>query len=87
MTRSDALYLLKLYARRVCPRAGIDDPVLSGIYDRFPTDGSEAKAMRWLGFMQGALYARGVFTLDEVKDHSRMLAHNERAELERTLCS
>lgn len=29
------------------------------------------KAMRWLGFIQGVLCARGVFTLEELRAHSR----------------
>ena len=37
---------------------------------------AERKAMRWLGFMQGALYVlkklKGLgFTLDELKEHSK----------------
>lgn len=29
------------------------------------------KRMRWLGFVQGVLYAIGDFSVDELKDHSR----------------
>lgn len=29
------------------------------------------KAMRWLGFVQGVLVARGFYTLAEVREHSR----------------
>jgi hypothetical protein len=29
------------------------------------------KAHRWLGFIQGVLWLSGVFTLDELKEHSR----------------
>lgn len=29
------------------------------------------KAHRWLGFIQGVLWMSGVFTLDELKEHSR----------------
>ena len=42
-----------------------------GMPDRWPEDGSERKAMRWLGYMQGVAVACGLFTLDEVKEHSR----------------
>ncbi len=28
------------------------------------------KAMRWLGFMQGVLWARGVYTLNELRKHN-----------------
>ncbi len=45
--------------------------VLNKIDERFPADGSENKAMRWLGFCQGILVERGIFTLEEVKIHSR----------------
>ena len=29
------------------------------------------KRMRWLGFVQGVLYAIGMFSVDELKNHSR----------------
>lgn len=29
------------------------------------------KVMRWYGFLQGVLWVQGIFTLDELKDHSR----------------
>jgi hypothetical protein len=29
------------------------------------------KCMRWLGFIQGVLWSTSVFTLEELKDHSR----------------
>src|SRR4030095_7725392 len=29
------------------------------------------KFMRWLGFMQGVLYAEGIFTIDQMKEHNR----------------
>ncbi len=29
------------------------------------------KAMRWLGFLQGVLWARGFYSLDDIKNHSR----------------
>ena len=38
---------------------------------RFPENGSERKAMRWLGFMQGALWMVGAFSMAELKEHSR----------------
>lgn len=66
MTRTDALEMILEYSRYAL---GVDD-VLFGIAHRFPSDGSEAKSMRWLGFCQGVLCARGVFTLDDLKQHS-----------------
>ena len=29
------------------------------------------KAMRWLGFIQGVLFAKGVYTVDEMREHNR----------------
>lgn len=29
------------------------------------------KSFRWLGFIQGVLWANGIFTLDDLKEHSR----------------
>ena len=29
------------------------------------------KFMRWLGFLQGALYAEGIYTIEQMKDHNR----------------
>lgn len=29
------------------------------------------KIMRWYGFIQGALWVLGYYTIDEIKDHSR----------------
>lgn len=36
-----------------------------------PTFTDNTKVMRWLGFLQGVLWARGFFTLEELKGHSR----------------
>lgn len=38
---------------------------------QFVDDGRIDKAMRWLGFLQGVLWARGLFSLDDLKNHSR----------------
>jgi hypothetical protein len=39
------------------------------------------KAHRWLGFIQGVLWMTGVFTLDELKEHSRQCSDEpEKAE-------
>ena len=80
MTRDEALDLLGEYseiaehllpASRGCHHESAMLGHLAGMRDRFPADGSERKAMRWVGYMQGALVTTGVFTLDEVKEHSR----------------
>ena len=37
----------------------------------FVAEGKTEKAFRWLGFIQGVLWARGYYTLDQLKDHNR----------------
>ncbi len=76
MTRDEALSLLREYSEEATIPDAFDwqDQIYDdamGMPARFPTDGSKAKAMRWLGYMQGVLVALGVYTLDEVKEHSR----------------
>jgi hypothetical protein len=82
MTRDDALALVEEYADvalSMVTHAGQYVTLskrrawtgLIGMRERFPANGSERKAMRWLGFCQGVMVASGVFSLDEVKEHSR----------------
>lgn len=76
MTRNEALYLLHDYCLLLWRNAKISAlrPVLADarrMSSRFPSTGSKAKAMRWLGYMQGVLVATRVFTLDEVKRHAK----------------
>ena len=63
MTRYTALRLLAEYEQHI--------PALAGMRARFPGGGSEAKAMRWLGYAQGIAVGCGAYSLDEVKAHSR----------------
>lgn len=47
---------------------------LHGMIDEmreFVRDGRMDKAFRWLGFMQGALWCQGIYTLEELKNHNR----------------
>ena len=37
----------------------------------FCDNGEEGKANRWLGFIQGVLYANGEMTISEQRDHNR----------------
>jgi hypothetical protein len=67
MTKQEVLAMIEAYETHACP---VEEDALHGIRARFPQDGSEAKAMRWLGFCQGVLHERGIFTLDELKQHS-----------------
>jgi len=79
MTKDTALRLLGEYcaiiedrwesAESAFARLALVDT--EGMAERFPKDGSEAKAMRWLGYAQGVLVATGLYSLGEVKEHSR----------------
>lgn len=61
-----------LYSSLFSPAVYLDPlNTLLGMGGRFPEDGDEAKAMRWLGFAQGVLYARKIFSLEDVKNHTR----------------
>lgn len=37
----------------------------------FAEEGRTEKAFRWLGFIQGVLWAEGVYSIDELKDHNK----------------
>jgi hypothetical protein len=37
----------------------------------FIKEGRKEKANRWLGFVQGALWANDIYTIEEMKDHNR----------------
>ena len=80
MTKEQALDLLFVYqcdfkdGEEDILAEGLDQTILTELSDRFPDDGSENKAMRWLGFAQGAAWALGFYSLDELKEHSRKVA-------------
>ena len=71
MNKDTALNLLTEYSA-ICQ--GLNHPIAkdaAGMPDRFPKDGSERKAMRWLGYIQGVVVTLGAFKVGEVKEHSR----------------
>ena len=37
----------------------------------FLNEGRREKVMRWLGFIQGALWSQNLFTLEDLKNHNR----------------
>lgn len=71
MNKQDAIDMIRQYAHYVA------DSHIRGMPDRMTGDFSERKAMRWLGWVQGVLVERGVYSLDDVKEHSRTLAVTE----------
>ena len=53
------------------------DPELHHVEDmtykipKFLEEGKEEKANRWLGFIQATLCAKGLYTIEDLKDHNR----------------
>lgn len=41
--------------------------------DEIPKIEDEGKRNRWLGFIQGYFWTLGVFTIDELREHSRKI--------------
>lgn len=74
MKQPTADYLIHWYSLEFASNPPTwDDETLTGLWDRYESlqEPSLAKTMRWLGFAQGAAYAHGLFSLDEIKSHSR----------------
>lgn len=74
MTEEKILEVLDLYERGTA--------ILSDSYSQhlcqmvpqmreFLADGQREKAMRWLGFMQGAFWVRGTYTIEELMAHNK----------------
>jgi len=38
---------------------------------QFIKEGRKEKANRWLGFVQGTLWAKGFYTIEEMKEHNK----------------
>lgn len=36
----------------------------------FPTNGTKEKVMRWLGFIQGVLWCKGEYSIDDLRKHN-----------------
>ncbi len=71
MTKEEALDLIEQYCSLLEEDSYEYHETMTGLRGRFPEGGSENKAMRWLGFMQGSLWALGTFSLEELKRHSK----------------
>jgi len=79
MTRDEAISLISEYSEHLAhyPLGPYASNTMykavrnaGGMFDRFPEDGSKAKAMRWLGYLQGVAVTANIFTLEDVKQHS-----------------
>lgn len=71
--------VIDFYERRLAHlpwRRISDQPQIDHLRDMIPrlrvliAEGRREKVMRWYGFIQGALWMLGAFTVDELKDHS-----------------
>jgi len=75
MTRAKCEEVIDRYTRDVANR----DDYIAGHIRRemvpkmrgFLDEGRREKFMRWLGFIQGALWADGVYGIDDLKEHNR----------------
>lgn len=76
MKRKTALDLMDNYSIELGMNGCVDETLTETPY-RFPPNGSKNKAMRWLGFMQGAMYVLKLRTLDDLKEDSREAVENE----------
>jgi len=70
MKRKTALKLIDDYSQELHMNGCVDETLVE-LDTRFPHDGKKEKAMRWLGFMQGAMYMMRLRTLDDLKNDSR----------------
>jgi hypothetical protein len=70
MTQPD---LLALYLRKV---ESIDTDHARHVVwmiHQIPTLGDEGKVNRWMGFIQGYFWETGLYTIDEMREHVRLL--------------
>ena len=74
MTKDKVREVIKRY-RKFCENTG---PPFDHLYwmtfqigDMLEDKDDIEKVMRWLGFIQGVLWAKGVYTIDELKEHNR----------------
>lgn len=67
----DALRVAASYVDRYEHSMDFTAQHLVSMYPEMMTMEDEGKLMRWLGFMQGVLWAEKRFTLEQLKDHNR----------------
>jgi hypothetical protein len=76
MTDDRILEVLDLYNRTLASNYGDASLQLSHLGTMIPkmremvAVGKREKVFRWLGFMQGVLWANGYFTIDELRAHN-----------------
>ncbi len=76
MDNEQIISVCKLYREKL-KELYSPDPELHHVEDmtykipKFLEEGRREKADRWLGFIQGTLYSKGVYTIEDLKDHNR----------------
>lgn len=78
MTDDKILEVLHLYQREITskPLRMYDDQLAhcAGMIPKmveFIKEGRRDKVFRWLGFLQGVLYCKGIYTIEEMANHNR----------------
>lgn len=75
MTRDEALHVMMGYRLMLASDGRTTtNHLLAHVRDmpmRIQASENTDKVMRWLGYMQGVLHATGVYTLDQLKEHSK----------------
>lgn len=61
----------ELFTKNKIPRGDAHCHYMLGKIDEFVHDDRIEKVFRWLGFLQGYLFATGQFTIGELEDHNR----------------
>lgn len=77
MTKEQAVRLMRAYGEFAAKFKTARFVHMRGMPERVTPEFSIGKTMRWLGFMQGALWAFEWFTLEDLKEHSRQAAQSE----------
>lgn len=66
-----ALSLPRNHMRRHTHLLDVMIPTMRVMNDEEAAPKEREKLMRWLGFMQGAMWDMGYYTIDELKNHNR----------------
>lgn len=78
MTKERVTEVLEIYRTKLSSIENKDE-ILSHCFEmldktrQFIVDDRIGKAFRWLGFIQGCLYSKGVYTIEEMKRHNKPL--------------
>jgi len=71
MTKAEVIAVARYYADNISKADSPSVFHLSTMLAQMEQMTDVEKLMRWLGFMQGVLYAEGLFTIDELRHHNK----------------